>query len=145
LDRYHCIIYKVSLICFAKMDFSEQFHIEKFIIAKQINDNMYLSMICTFSIWSYKRSYLLSNIMHVSFPSKHINDIMFIKESVMWRRLHQINIIFIYTFYLSACTKSGKWTILYLCFMGIDLVNDHVFVFYGYRFSERSCICVLWV
>ena len=27
----------------------------------------------------------------------------------------------------------------------IDLVNDHVFVFYGYRFSERSCICVLWV
>ena len=55
--------------------------------------------------------------------------------------------------------------------MGIDLVNDHVFVFYGYRFSERSlfvfygyrfsddpvfvfygyrfsersCICVLWV
>ena len=46
---------------------------------------------------------------------------------------------------------------MYLCFMGIDLVNDHVFVFYGYRFSEhvfvfygyrfseRSCICVLWV
>ena len=32
-----------------------------------------------------------------------------------------------------------------LCFMGIDLVNDPVFVFYGYRFSERSCICVLWV
>ena len=36
--------------------------------------------------------------------------------------------------------------VLYRCsFMGIDLVNDHVFVFYGYRFSERSCICVLWV
>ena len=33
----------------------------------------------------------------------------------------------------------------YLCFMGIDLVSDPVFVFYGYRFSERSCICVLWV
>ena len=29
--------------------------------------------------------------------------------------------------------------------MDIDLVNDHVFVFYGYRFSERSCICILWV
>jgi hypothetical protein len=33
----------------------------------------------------------------------------------------------------------------YLCFMGIYLVSDPVFVLYGYRFSERSCMCVLWV
>ena len=34
---------------------------------------------------------------------------------------------------------------MYLGVMGIKIVSGHVFVCYGYKDSEQSCICVLWV
>jgi hypothetical protein len=81
--------------------------------------------------WSYVRASILITC------GKHLHDHIISLRWEVWA--HKTTLVSPYTFFLNACTKPGKWAVMYLCVRSI--VTKPV----PSQESERSCICVLGV
>jgi hypothetical protein len=72
---------------------------------------------------------LYARIVNFLTRGKHILD-----RNILLRGERGGGIVYPATFYWSACTKPGKWAVIYFCDMGIDIAS-----FYGINIWYKNC------